>query len=202
MSSPSHGSLSHPNTKMLQCDDGGRSDRSATFYACRRVTAECMIRKAKWDEALSDPLQYGFYLLIPLHPSAPLPSRRRHGACNGRTRPISVHPAIPRRSIGLSLVHITKKLKTPRAHPMAARLILSAGSRGPGGGRQVRSRCAAQASSTVTLVRAIWSFHSAGFIVSHAYGDRSGLEHCRSSFMLVVCVLARALALRDQPEPK
>jgi len=70
-----------------------------------------MIRKEKWDEALSDPLQYGFYLLIPLHPSAPLPSRRRHGACNGRTRPISVHPAIPRRSIGLSLVHITKKLK-------------------------------------------------------------------------------------------
>jgi hypothetical protein len=29
-----------------------------------------------------------------------------------------------------------------------------------------------------------------------------GLEHCRSSFMLVVCVLGRALALRDQPDPK
>jgi hypothetical protein len=171
MSSRSHGSLSHPNTKMLQGDEGGRCDRSATRSTPARNRRVHDPQGEMVDEALSDPLQYRFDLLIPLHPSAPLRSRRRHGACNGRTRPISVHPATPRRSIGLSL--ITKTLKTPRAHPMGARLIPSAGSRGPGGGRQVRSRCAAQAASAVKLVRAIWSFHSAGFIVFHAYGDRS-----------------------------
>jgi hypothetical protein len=37
MSSRSYGSLSHPNTKLLQCDDGDRGDRRGyVFYACRR----------------------------------------------------------------------------------------------------------------------------------------------------------------------
>jgi hypothetical protein len=41
--------------------------------------------------------------------------------------------------------------------------------------------------------RAIWSFHGAGFIVLAASMTALRLEHCRSSFMLVVGVLARAL---------
>jgi hypothetical protein len=41
--------------------------------------------------------------------------------------------------------------------------------------------------------RAIWSFHRAGFIVLAARATALRLEHCRSSFMLVDGVLARAL---------
>jgi hypothetical protein len=40
---------------------------------------------------------------------------------------------------------------------------------------------------------AIWSFHGAGFIVLAARVTALRLEHCRSSFMLVDGVLARAL---------
>ena len=40
---------------------------------------------------------------------------------------------------------------------------------------------------------AIWSFHCAGFIVLAARVSALRLEHCRSSFMLVVGMLARAL---------
>jgi hypothetical protein len=43
MSSRSHGSLS-------QYDDGGRRDRRGyAFYACRPLTAECVIRKEQWQ---------------------------------------------------------------------------------------------------------------------------------------------------------
>jgi hypothetical protein len=173
MSSWSHGSLSHPNTKLLQCDDGGRRDRRGyAFYACRRVTTEFVIRKEKWQTkpcathcSTGSTCSFRFILLhLYVRPDdMGLVTERRV-----RFPFTQQHLAD---AIGLSLVHTNKTLKTPRAHPMGARLVLSAGSRGPGGGRQVR--CAAQASSAVTLVRAVWSFHSAGFIVLCAYGDRS-----------------------------
>jgi hypothetical protein len=81
------------------------------------------------------------------------------------------------------------------SNPSRSRDVLAMGISGLRAGGEFRyAMWQAYCAPSLSVARGIWSFHSLGFIVL-AYGVTAlGLERCRSSSMLVICVPARALA--------